>query len=276
METDGTSVLRAGSDVPARFCLDCPGNCIQAGRVFEPTTYAVVIPCFNEGASIAAVVAAARRQFSPVLVVDDGSTDDTAVRAQSAGAQVVRHAKNLGKGAALRTGLSQARHQGFERAFTLDGDGQHAPDDMPAFLERAEQTGALLIIGNRMTNARAIPWLRRQVNRWMSRQLSRRAGRPLPDSQCGFRLIHLETWAALPLKTEHFEVESETLMAFLAAEIPVAFVPIRVIGRGRSSHIHPAADSLRWWKWWRGLARPSPRPGRKQKRQNGLIPEAKL
>jgi hypothetical protein len=94
----------------------------------------------------------------------------------------------------------------------------------------------------------------------MSRQLSRRAGRPLLDSQCGFRLIHLATWAALPLQTERFEVESETLMAFLAAAHPVAFVPIRVISRGRSSHIHPVADSLRWWRWWRGLDGPSPRP----------------
>jgi len=215
-----------------------------------PTKCAVVIPCFNEGAGIAGLVAAVRKQFPRVLVVDDGSTDDTAVRAQSAGAKVVSHAKNLGKGAALRTGLSRARQQGFEWAFTLDGDGQHTPDDMPAFLECAGQTGALLIVGNRMHNARAIPWLRRQVNRWMSRQLSRRAGKHLPDSQCGFRLIHLETWAALPLKTEHFEVESETLMAFLAAEHPVAFVPVQVIGRGRSSRIHPMADSLRWWRWW--------------------------
>ena len=228
-------------------------SCTQTGCVVGPTTCAVVIPCFNEGAGIAALVAAARKQFPLVLVVDDGSTDDTAIRAQSAGAKVVRHAKNLGKGAALRTGLSQARQQGFAWAFTLDGDGQHAPDDMPAFLERAGQTGALLVVGNRMHNARAIPWLRRQVNRWMSRQLSRRAGKHLPDSQCGFRLIHLETWSALPLKTDHFEVESETLMAFLAAEHPVAFVPVRVIGRGRSSHIHPVTDSLCWWKWWRGL-----------------------
>ena len=236
-----------------RFCLDCPFAFIQAERVPGPTSCAVVIPCFNEGAGIAALVAAVRLQFPRVLVVDDGSTDDTPVRAQSAGAKVVRHAQNLGKGAALKTGLSQARKQGFEWAFTLDGDGQHAPDDMPAFLQCAEQTGALLVVGNRMHNTRAIPWLRRQVNCWMSRQLSRRAGKHLPDSQCGFRLIHLGTWAALPLKTEHFEVESEMLMAFLAAEHPVAFVPIQVISRSRSSHIHPVADSLQWWRWWRGF-----------------------
>lgn len=222
-----------------------------------PTTCAAVIPCFNEGATIAGLVGAALQHLPLVVVVDDGSTDRTSEAAQAAGARMVRHDTNRGKGAALKTGLALAAKQGFEWAVTLDGDGQHAPDDIPAFLSCAGQTGALLIIGNRMHNAQAIPWLRRQVNSWMSRQLSRRAGRPLPDTQCGFRLIHLETWASLSLKTEHFEVESEMLMAFLAAAYSVAFVPIQTIGRRRNSRIDPLADSLRWWKWWHGLARAS-------------------
>jgi hypothetical protein len=145
--------------------------------------------------------------------------------------------------------------QGFEWAVTLDGDGQHAPEDLPALLWCAKQTGALLVIGNRMDNAHAMPWLRRRVNRWMSRKLSQRAGRQLPDTQSGFRLIHLRTWAALPLKTERFEVESETLMAFLAAGQRVEFVPIRVIRSSRRSHIHPVTDSLRWLRWWRSFGR---------------------
>ena len=220
-----------------------------------PTICAAVIPCFNEGATIAGLVGAALQHLPQVVVVDDGSTDRTSEAAQAAGARMVRHETNRGKGAALRTGLALAMKQGFEWAVTLDGDGQHAPDDIPAFLRCAGQTGALLVIGNRMHNAQAIPWLRRQVNSWMSRQLSRRAGKPLPDTQCGFRLIHLETWASLSLKTEHFEVESEMLMAFLAAAYSVAFVPIQTIGRRRNSRIDPLADSLRWWKWWHGLAR---------------------
>ena len=223
----------------------------------EPTTCAAVIPCFNEGATIAALVMALRRYLPLVVIVDDGSTDDTAVAAANAGAMVIRHRRNLGKGAALRTGLSRTRKRGFEWVVTLDGDGQHVPADLPAFLQCAEQTGALLVVGNRMHNARAIPWVRRQVNRWMSRQLSRLAGRALPDTQCGFRLIHLGTWAKLSLNTEHFEVESEMLMSFLAAEHRVGFVPIEVIGRSRHSHILPLADSVRWWKWWRGVKRSS-------------------
>ena len=220
-----------------------------------PVICAAVIPCLNEGAGIAALVSALRQQVSFVLVVDDGSTDDTAILAKAAGAVVASHERNLGKGAALRAGLSQLFKQGFEWAVTLDGDGQHAPEDLPALLRCAGQTGALLVIGNRMDNARAMPWLRRQVNRWMSRKLSRLAGRHLPDTQCGLRLIHLETWAALPLKTERFEVESETLMAFLAAGRRVEFVPIRVMRSSRSSHIHPVTDSLRWLRWWRNFGR---------------------
>ena len=225
--------------------------------MFEPTNCGAVIPCFNESASIAALVPAVRRRLPTVLVVDDGSTDDTARLAQAAGAVVVRHARNLGKGAALQTGLARLANQGCDWAVTLDGDGQHAPDDLPVLFQGAAQTGAALVIGNRMRDARQMPWLRRQVNRWMSRQLSRRAGRELPDTQSGFRLIHLPTWVALPLTTRHFEVESEMLMAFLAAKQAVAFVPVQVINPKRRSRIRPVTDTWRWWKWWRGQARPA-------------------
>jgi glycosyltransferase involved in cell wall biosynthesis len=225
-----------------------------------------VIPCLNESASIATMVGAVRGQLSCVLVVDDGSTDNTAILAKNSGAIVVKHERNLGKGVALKTGLSRALKHGCEWAVTLDGDGQHAPEDLPALLRCAERTGALLVIGNRMNEARKIPWLRRQVNRWMSRKLSQRAGCHLPDTQSGFRLIHLPSWAALSLNTEHFEIESEMLMAFLAAQHPVAFVPVRVINRNRRSHIHPVTDSLRWWKWWRGLER---RPAAPVEVENG-------
>jgi len=228
--------------------------------MFEPEKCAAVIPAFNESPGIATLVRAVRRHMPFVLVVDDGSVDNTAAQAKAAGAAVIRHEKNSGKGAALRTGLSRVFENGFEWAVTLDGDGQHAPEDLPALFQCAEETGARLVIGNRMDEARKMPWRRRRVNRWMSRKLSQRAGRPLPDTQCGFRLIHLQSWTALSLKTDHFEIESEMLMAFLAAKLPVEFVPIRVISRSRGSHIHPLTDSLRWWKWWRRGKQISPRP----------------
>jgi glycosyltransferase involved in cell wall biosynthesis len=216
---------------------------------------AAVIPCFNEETTIAAVVSALRQQLPLVIVVDDGSTDGTSQNAGNAGAVVIRHRRNRGKGAALQTGLSHLRRLGFDWAVTLDGDGQHDPAQLPAFLHCAEETGAPLVIGNRMAEAQAMPWLRRQVNRWMSRRLSQAARCHLPDTQSGFRLVHLPAWASLAVSAQHFEIESEILMAFLAAKHPVEFVPIRVIASGRKSRIHPFTDTIRWWRWWRKLKR---------------------
>ena len=233
-----------------KISLDLPRQKIQAVSVLEIKNCAAVIPCLNESASVAALVAAVRRQVPSVVVVDDGSTDDTANLASNAGAAVIRHVRNLGKGAALQTGLSHLLQLDCEWAVTLDGDGQHAPEDLPALLRCAEKTGAPLVIGNRMNEARKMPWLRRRVNQWMSRQLSRRAERLLPDTQSGFRCLHLPTWAARSLKATRFEVESEMLMAFVAAKLRVEFVPIRVIRSGRGSRIRPVADAWRWFKWW--------------------------
>ena len=210
----------------------------------------VVIPCWNEAGTIAGVVEEVRQHLPVVIVVDDGSQDGTGETARRAGAEVVRHERNQGKGAALTDGLRLAWERGFGWALMLDGDGQHAAADIPTFWRGAENTQAQLVVGNRMHDAARMPWLRRQVNRWMSRRLSRRAGRALPDSQCGFRLIELAAWAKLSLVTQRFEVESEMLLAFCAAGHAVAFVPIQVIYKGRGSKVHPIADTWRWFRWW--------------------------
>ena len=212
----------------------------------------MVIPCSNEETTIAELVREVRRHLPVVLVVDDGSVDQTAARASSAGAQVIRCEQNQGKGAALRIGVAAAAAQHHAWVVTMDGDGQHRPADIPAFLRCAEATRASLVVGNRMHDAQAIPCLRRAVNRGLSRLLSKRAGRFLPDSQCGFRLVNLNAWAKLRLRTNRFEIESEMLLAFLAAGEPVEFVPIQVVPRGPHSHIRPVRDALRWWRWWKG------------------------
>jgi glycosyltransferase involved in cell wall biosynthesis len=223
-------------------------------------TCAVVIPCRDEEAGIAGLVKEVRRYLPTVIVVDDGSEDETAAQAINAGAQVVRPERQPGKGAALKAGLAVALARNCAWALTLDGDGQHRPEDIPAFLRCTERTGAALVVGNRMDHAEAIPWLRRAVNRWMSRRISELADRFLPDSQCGFRLINLHAWTALRLETDHFEIESEMLLAFLEAGHRVEFVPIQVIGEGPRSHIHPVTDTWRWLRWWNGV-RFGRRPG---------------
>ncbi len=212
---------------------------------------AAVIPCFNEASTIAAVVRGVQSHLRTVMVVDDGSTDETAERARAAGAEVVRHPVNRGKGAALRAGFQQARDRGFGWVLTLDGDGQHAPGDIPKFLRCAQQTGAALVVGNRRDRAGGMPWLRRLVNYWMSRRLSRLTGVALSDSQCGFRLVRLDALSAVALTTERFEIESELLVALAQRGLLIEFVSVRTISQTRASKIHPLADTWRWLRWWR-------------------------
>jgi len=216
-----------------------------------PAECAAVVPCLNEAQSIGALIHAIQAHVPTVIVVDDGSTDHTADLASAAGADVVRRSTPSGKGAALRDGWERARRRGFSWVIMLDGDGQHGPSDIPRFFASAERTGATLVIGNRMHSPARMPFVRRVVNQWMSRRLSRLAGLNLPDSQCGFRLARLDLLAALPLHADHFETESEQVLAFVAAGQRVEFVDIPVIYRSERSKIHPLRDTLRWFRWLR-------------------------
>ena len=220
-----------------------------------PSQCAAVIPCLNEAATIEPLVRQVREQLPGVIVVDDGSIDSTRQLARGAGAEVLRHETSQGKGAALLAGWQRARERGFDWAITLDGDGQHSPGDIPSFLRCADCTGAALVVGNRMGDVGQMPWLRRRVNRWMSRRLSLLAGRELPDSQCGFRLVDLRALLKLGPVTRHFEIESEVLLAFVEAGYPVEFVPIRAIYKSARSKIHPWHDTVRWFRWLKARRR---------------------
>jgi glycosyltransferase involved in cell wall biosynthesis len=211
----------------------------------------VQIPCLNEEPTISDLVQRVRHHLKTVIVVDDGSTDRTAKAATDAGAVVLRHTSNKGKGAALHEGWQFAQKHGFKWALTLDGDGQHSSEDIPSFFQCVNATSAALVVGNRMANATGMPWLRRLVNQWMSRRLSRAAGQELPDSQCGFRLMNLEAWSHIPITTSRFEIESEVLLNFARAGNVIRFVPIRVIYKNEKSKIHPLQDTVRWFRWWK-------------------------
>ena len=209
-----------------------------------------MIPCYNEAEAIASVVEGVREYLTTVIVVDDGSKDNTSARATANHAEVIRNPINKGKGASLRTAFQQLRALGFLWALTLDGDGQHSPADIPTFFRCAEQSGASLVIGNRMTNPGKMPWLRQKVNRWMSLRLSRAAGVPLPDSQCGFRLVNLAVAAEISLSADHFETESELVLGFAKRGAKISFVPIEVIYHAGGSKINPVVDTWRWLRWW--------------------------
>jgi len=220
---------------------------------------AAVIPCFNEAADIREVVAGVKKILPNVIVVDDGSTDATSELAKISGAKVLSLKKNSGKGAALRAGWKFARELDFNWILMLDGDGQHAADDIPKFFDGAEKTKAALVIGNRMENSAAMPWLRRKVNQFMSKRISRLTGAQLPDSQCGFRLAHLETLLQLSFRANRFEIESEMLVAFLAAGNKIEFVPVQTIYKNAASKIRPLPDTWRWLRWQFAQCKPHER-----------------
>jgi len=208
-----------------------------------------LIPCFNEAPHIGEVVSAVRAFIPQVLVIDDGSTDGTAHTAEKAGARVICCRRNIGKGRALRTGWEQAQAKGFQWVLMLDGDGQHAPSDIPEFLRCAEITGAPLVIGNRMLDTTTMPFFRRTANGWMSDRISQLVGTAVPDSQCGFRLARLDLLLRLPILTKRFEVESSMLTTFFQHRQAVEFVPIKTIYRSAKSNIRPLRDSWRWLRW---------------------------
>ncbi len=210
---------------------------------------AAVVPCLDEAATISDLVASIRRYALTVLVVDDGSTDATAALAKARGAEVIQHSSPQGKAAALISGWRWLHEHGVKWALSLDGDGQHSPEDIPAFLNNMRR-GTDLVVGNRMNDAESIPRIRRFVNRWMSKSISNLAGCSLPDSQCGFRLMNLNAWAQLEIAAMHFQIESEVLLAFARAGLGIQFVPIRVLYNNERSKIRPFKDTVRWFDWW--------------------------
>lgn len=199
----------------------------------------VLVPAFQEGPRIAVVVEGARRHL-PVVVVDDGSTDDTAAQAEAAGATVLRQVPNAGKGAALRAGFAHALDHGADAVVTLDGDGQHDPDEIPAFLAAFMASGSDLVIGRR--DFASMPIVRRISNTVGRMVVSVAVGRDIPDNQSGYRLIGRGLMTALLDSQEAgFAFEVEMIARCLALGLKLEWVPIRTIYAGEPSHIQPWA-----------------------------------
>jgi glycosyltransferase involved in cell wall biosynthesis len=199
-----------------------------------------LIPGYNEGPRIAEVVRGASAHL-PVVVVDDGSSDDTAAQARAAGATVIEQRPNQGKGAALRAGFRRALADGADAVLTLDADGQHDPAEIPTFLSAwAAEPRPDLVIGRR--NFRAMPPIRRLSNVLGGWAISWAIGRPIPDNQSGYRLVSRRIMEATLASDEHgFEFEVEMITSCIRLGGTIAWVPIRTIYAGEPSHIRPLA-----------------------------------
>ena len=205
-----------------------------------------LIPGYNEAPRIAAVVSAAR-VHAPVVVVDDGSTDDTAEVAERAGATVLRQRPNQGKGAALRTGFRYALDAGVEAAVTLDADGQHDPAEIPSFLATWAAGDVDLVVGGR--DFRRMPLVRRLSNTIGGLAFSWAVGQPIPDNQSGYRLLSRRVMEAMLDSHEAgFGFEVEMIATCVREGWPIRWVPIRTIYAGEPSHIRPLAHGREFWR----------------------------
>jgi glycosyltransferase involved in cell wall biosynthesis len=207
-----------------------------------------VIPAYNAARHLPAVIdrVAKHVRRDHILVIDDGSADDTRAVAECAGATVVPHGQNQGKGAAIRTGLARAQTLGPAFAILLDADGQHNPDEIPAFVARQRETQADMVVGNRLVRAANMPWLRKATNYVTSAVVSLLAGRHVPDSQNGYRLVRLAHFKKFPLTTHRYEIESEMIIRAGRAGGRIASVPVETIYGDERSFINPFVDTGRF------------------------------
>jgi len=206
---------------------------------------AAAIPAYDAAPSVGSVVTSTRAFFQDVLVIDDGTTDNTAQNARTAGAEVYVLPKNGGKGAALRTAFSILFERNFDGVVTLDADGQHLAEETPHLLAAAD--GADLVLGTRDHLFAQMGGVRRMSNRLSSRGISWAAGQPLSDVQTGFRLYTKRLIERTGFPESGFEAESAVVVRAVRLGFRVITTPVR-LGRadGRNtSHYRPVRDSLR-------------------------------
>jgi glycosyltransferase involved in cell wall biosynthesis len=206
----------------------------------------VLIPAYNGGSAVGQVVRGTRAVSAAlsILVVDDGSTDTTAQAALEAGAVVVSHPQNLGKGAALRTGFEHFLAADLGAVVTLDADGQHSPAEIPALVGRWLATRADIVIGTRRRRAGRMPRLRVITNTLSSLLVSLSAGKYIHDSQSGYRLLSRRVVREVKTSSRGYGAESEILIRAVAAGFTVVPAPISTIYRGEKSYIHPLKQPL--------------------------------
>ncbi|HEY1686844.1 MAG TPA: DUF2062 domain-containing protein [Tepidisphaeraceae bacterium] len=211
---------------------------------------AVIMPTFNNARTLPGVIEAALKLPVPIFVIDDGSSDSTPQILQQFASriQTVRHARNRGKAAALRSGFAAARAAGFTHAITIDTDGQLNPTQIPHFLERAQNHPQSLIVGVRDENSADYPRSSRIGRRVSNFLVHLQSGLKIFDSQCGFRCYPLDFLQNVDCKAERFGFETEIMTRAGWAHCPIEEIHVTChykLPEGRVTHFCPWLDSFR-------------------------------
>ncbi|HUE85538.1 MAG TPA: glycosyltransferase family 2 protein [Vicinamibacterales bacterium] len=205
-----------------------------------------LIPALNEAGTIRGVVEGVRPHVSAVVVVDDGSTDDTSALAEAGGAVVLKHERVGGKGRAIRTGLEHVlAHTSAQYVLILDGDMQHLPEEAPRLIAAARAADADLVVGVRRFEPGAMPRSRYHANVIGSRALSSFVGVPLEDTQCGYRLFRTEMLRRMRLRATGYDIETEMLIKVGRLGGRIVQAPISAVYGGARSKLRPVRDTTR-------------------------------
>jgi glycosyltransferase involved in cell wall biosynthesis len=214
------------------------------------TNLGAILPAYNAARFLPEVIGEIKRLHPDlrILVVDDGSADASAEAGRQAGAEVIVHEVNQGKGQALKTGYAWALEQGLDWVFTMDSDGQHLPGEMQGFLDAAAQQQVDVVVGTRMAEVKDMPWIRLKTNQFTSWVVSRLAGQTIPDSQNGYRLYRVECLRGVKLKTQRYDSESEILVRLSRRGFRIGSAPITTVYGDEESSINPFIDTGRFFR----------------------------
>lgn len=210
---------------------------------------AITIPAHNEAKAIGALVAAVRDKGFDAVVIDDGSADKTGEIARAQGATVIINDPRLGKGASLKRGFDYAIQHGYDGVVVMDGDGQHAVEDLDRFMEKARTFPDSIITGNRMNDIQKMPLIRLWTNRFMSGMISFICRQAVPDTQCGYRYIGTKILQNIELSSRDFEIETEVLVKASKKGFKIFSVPVKTIYGDQVSKIRPMRDTLRFIRY---------------------------
>jgi len=193
------------------------------------SSVAVIIPAFNEGRIIGTVVSQARKYASRIIVIDDGSSDDTAQKAAESGADVIRLTENQGKAGAVMAGCSYAQRLGYETIIMLDGDGQHDPNEIPVVAAPVMTGAADMVIGSRFLGEKSTIPLYRVAGQQVLNGFTRLASQaPITDSQSGFRVLGKRALENLDFNSKGYNLESDMITHFARLGIRMTEIPITV------------------------------------------------
>lgn len=207
--------------------------------------YLIIIPAYNEERHISTLLKSLSAIAKDIVVVDDGSEDATYQVVKNAGIPVI-HQNHQGKGAALKTGFGYAIEKNYEWVITMDGDGQHDPQDVHKFVDAISNAGNDIIIGSRMDNIKTMPIVRKITNRFLSSLISRLIDNHIADTQCGFRAINSRVLKNIILETSHYDTESELIIKAGRAGYKIKSIPIKTIYNDSQSHINKFLDTVRF------------------------------